>query len=137
VEIFTNALHHENANFVYVEVKMEGFEGRELITNPRENFQKKLEYYDRAYDEDLKLKANPGIQITAYGWAETLESIDYYVNDKQMEVAVILPNYPGEVTVFAHESDAQKFVEKRKMQGDTTNYYIDVSKVTRCGITII
>ncbi len=42
---------------------------RELIVNPFENLQAKHDYYDKAYDDNLNLKANPDIFIAAYSIA--------------------------------------------------------------------
>ena len=39
---------------------------RELIVNPFENLQAKHDYYDKAYDDNLNLKANPDIFISTY-----------------------------------------------------------------------
>lgn len=57
------------ANFIGVKIQMEGFEEPEVIINPSENFYTKLEYYKRAYNDDLTLKAFNGIKIidVAYG----------------------------------------------------------------------
>lgn len=40
----------------------------ELIINYPENFAAKLGYYEKAYNEDLTLKANPTIKIVNYGF---------------------------------------------------------------------
>ena len=42
---------------------------RELIVNPFENLQAKHDYYDKAYDDNLNLKANQDIFIVAYSIA--------------------------------------------------------------------
>ena len=40
-------------NYVAVKVDMQGFEKPEIIINSKENFEEKLEYYKKAYDENL------------------------------------------------------------------------------------
>lgn len=43
----------------------------EVITNPIENLALKSSYYERAYDDQLRLKANEEIRIIGYYWQET------------------------------------------------------------------
>lgn len=141
LEIFNNALSKENANFVYVQVKMDGFDDKEIIVNPKANFQKKLDYYDKAYDDDLKLKANPSIQITGYGWAECFEDIDFYVNDTRQEVSLVFSVISGEIEgvtkVFKHRDDANDYVEHKNSKGFISKLYAETYEVHRCGVTII
>lgn len=40
----------------------------ELIINLECNIDKKIEYYEKAYDDDLKLINNPNIRIKAYAY---------------------------------------------------------------------
>ena len=47
-------------------IKMPGFESPEMIVNPAENLEKKLEYYKNTYGEDLEHKHAKGIKIIAY-----------------------------------------------------------------------
>lgn len=47
-------------------IEMPGFESPELIINPVENLEKKLEYYKNTYGEDLEHKHAKGIKIIAY-----------------------------------------------------------------------
>lgn len=42
---------------------------REIISNRFENLQAKHDYYNKAYDDNLNLKANPDIFIAAYSIA--------------------------------------------------------------------
>jgi hypothetical protein len=66
----------ENANFLIIEVSGVGFEP-EIIINPRRNFEMKLSYYGKAYNENLELKANTDIKITKYAFVEDLS--DYFI----------------------------------------------------------
>lgn len=43
-----------------------GADGLELIINPSCNLKFKLDYYDRAYDDNLVLKSFNGIKIVGY-----------------------------------------------------------------------
>ena len=51
------------ARSISVYIKTEGVPGLETITNPAVNFESKLEYYKKAYREDLKLKTYDKISI--------------------------------------------------------------------------
>ncbi|MFD2867485.1 hypothetical protein ACFSY7_03075 [Kurthia populi] len=44
-------------------IEMPGFDAPEMITNPPENIQKKIEYYQATYDENCQHKHAPGIRI--------------------------------------------------------------------------
>ena len=50
-----------------VVIEMPGFELPELITNPPENIEKKIEYYKATYDESCNHKHAKGIRIIAVG----------------------------------------------------------------------
>jgi len=47
-------------------IEMPGFEMPEMIVNPVENLEKKLDYYKNTYDEDLEHKHAKGIKIIGY-----------------------------------------------------------------------
>jgi hypothetical protein len=64
-----------DARFMIVEVEVEGA-SPEIIINPKENFEAKLNYYAKAYNEDLTLKTNPNIRIVRYDFVEDLR--DYF-----------------------------------------------------------
>lgn len=49
-------------------VEMPGFKEPEMITNPIENLEKKLEYYKNTYDENLEHKHAKGIKIIGYSF---------------------------------------------------------------------
>lgn len=51
---------------VGVFIEMPGFESPEIIVNPVENLEKKLEYYKNTYDENLNHKHAEGIKIIGY-----------------------------------------------------------------------
>ncbi len=58
----------KDAKYVMVKIAMQGFEKPEVIVNPKENIDSKLEYYKKAYKEDLHLKTFDGIQIVEAGY---------------------------------------------------------------------
>lgn len=66
----------EDAQYVYVEVYADGSPASEIIINPIENAKMKRDYYDRAYDENLKLMNAP-IRIVGYGYFDNMSQIDY------------------------------------------------------------
>lgn len=47
-------------------IEMSGFPKPELIVNPVDNLEKKLEYWKNTYDENLEHKHAKGIKIIAY-----------------------------------------------------------------------
>lgn len=67
-----------NAQWLIIEVEVEGNEP-EIIINPKGNFEAKLAYYKKAYNENLTLKANPNIKIIRYDFVEAIS--DYFIFD--------------------------------------------------------
>lgn len=65
-----------NYKYVAVKIDMQGFAKPEIIINRKENFDDKLEYYLKAYDENLVLKANNGIRIIGFMYSDTFEDIE-------------------------------------------------------------
>ena len=63
-------LSHWNTKFSVV-VSMPDLPDYEIITNPIENLALKASYYDRAYDDQLRLKSNEEIRIIGYYYPET------------------------------------------------------------------
>lgn len=63
----------KDANYVMVKIAMQGFEKPEVIVNPKENIDSKLEYYKKAYKEDLHLKTFDGIQIVEAGYISDMQ----------------------------------------------------------------
>jgi len=61
--------------FVGVKIQIEGFERPEVIINPYENFDSKLEYYKKAYNDDLTLKAFNGIKIISFTCGDNYSDI--------------------------------------------------------------
>jgi len=65
------------AKFIAVKIQTEASTDAEIIINPNANFPKKLEYYKKAYNEDLTLKAFNGIKITDFTHSESFDCIQY------------------------------------------------------------
>lgn len=63
------------ASYVGVLISMEGFPAPEIIINEYVNYDKKLEYYKKAYKEDLSLKATDTIRIVGFTYGNSLTSI--------------------------------------------------------------
>lgn len=77
-EAFSNAKNVES-NFVAVKIQMDGFPEPEIIVNPNENIDSKLEYYKKTYDENCNHKFAPGIKIVEVAFGCDWETIfDYF-----------------------------------------------------------
>ncbi len=44
-----------NKNFMVIKIATEGNPGPEIIINSKENYEQKIGYYDKAYNEDMEL----------------------------------------------------------------------------------
>lgn len=76
-ELF-NRYINDGAEYIGVFVKSHNLEEPELIVNPKENLSKKLEYYLKAYNCDMRLNSLHSIQIVAISPCIYLE--DLYAN---------------------------------------------------------
>ena len=76
VECFKKAKEHDYT-YVGVKIAMEGFPNPEVIINSKGNFDKKLEYYQNAYNDDLTLKSFNGIKIIGFTYGDDFDSIEY------------------------------------------------------------
>lgn len=65
--------HSLRAEYIVVGIDL-GMPSIEYIVNSVMNAVEKAEYYERAYNEDLTLKANPNIRIVgiSYGGSQTV-----------------------------------------------------------------
>lgn len=63
-------------DYVGIRVEMEGFPKTEIIINRSENYDAKMTYYKKAYNDDLTLKANNGIKITGFTYANRFCDIE-------------------------------------------------------------
>lgn len=62
-------------NYIGVKIQMQGFDEPEIIINPKENFESKLAYYKKAYNEDLTLKTFNGIKIIGCESCDSFQEI--------------------------------------------------------------
>ena len=63
--------------YVGVQISMPDLLKPEVIINPAVNFDAKLEYYKKAYNEDLTLKSFPSIKIVGFGFSGSYQGIVY------------------------------------------------------------
>lgn len=64
--------------YVAIEVQMEGLDKNEIIVNPYENIDLKLEYYMSAYDINLDHKYSDGIKIVDFTYANSMDELEKY-----------------------------------------------------------
>jgi hypothetical protein len=75
---FANSPYVELGLIKYLVLKIEGnCELPEIIVNPTQNIKQKVEYIEKAYNEDLTLKANTNIKITDFDFVITLSEVDF------------------------------------------------------------
>ena len=61
--------------YIGVLIQMEGFETPELIINNRANFDSKLEYYKKIYDENCNHKFAKGIKIIDADCSDCMDTL--------------------------------------------------------------
>lgn len=76
LEICFMSAKHNNAKYVGVLIETRGSKAPEIIINPSENFDAKLEYYKKAYTEDLVLKSFDGIRIIGFDYGNTFGQLE-------------------------------------------------------------
>jgi hypothetical protein len=74
-QCFENAVT-TNALFIGVKISTAGSLAPEVIINPRDNFNAKLEYYRKSYDENLVLKSYDGISIVGLTFGDSYDDIE-------------------------------------------------------------
>ena len=62
--------------YIGVRIKMKGFKEPELIITPSDNFNKKLEYYKKEFNDDLILKNDKNIKIVGFTYGDYLDNIE-------------------------------------------------------------
>ena len=73
-EIFDQAIKN-NANYIGVCVKTEGYDEPEIIINPKKNFKDKLNYYKNAYNNDLVLNTYSGVSIIGCEFGDSVDEV--------------------------------------------------------------
>ena len=66
----------QDKKYVGVKIQMQGFSKPEIIINENENFDSKLDYYKKAYNEDLTLKTFNGIKIVGFTYGDSFKDIE-------------------------------------------------------------
>ncbi|WP_343337303.1 hypothetical protein TPELB_23630 [Terrisporobacter petrolearius] len=72
---FKSAIEN-SAKYIAVKINTRGSSAEEIIINPKENIISKLNYYKKAYTDDLVLKSYDGIRITGITYGDTFEEIE-------------------------------------------------------------
>lgn len=66
-----------NSKYIGLAIKIPDADETEIIINPRENFQVKLDYYKKTYDEDLSHNAVGDIlQIVGFTYGDSFSEIE-------------------------------------------------------------
>lgn len=63
MKMYDEIVEARNETAIVVAVQMPNLKSVEMIINPRENFEVKRAYYDKAYDENMCLKSFSEIKI--------------------------------------------------------------------------
>lgn len=66
----------KNKKYVGVKIETRGSDGYEIIINPSINFDKKFDYYKKAYTDDLVLKSYDGIRIVGFTYGDSFEEVE-------------------------------------------------------------
>ena len=62
----------EGVAFIGIKFKVEKFERPEIVINELEDFDKKLEYYKKYYNDDLVLRESRGRRIIGLSYGDSL-----------------------------------------------------------------
>lgn len=80
-EVFQDAID-SNMYYVGVLIHMEGFKENELIINQSGNFENKLAYYEKTYDENCIHKFSPTISIVDAMSTDYIDDFEYMFVDE-------------------------------------------------------
>lgn len=71
-----------NKNFMAVKIETEGNPAPEIIINPVENFDQKMKYYDKAYNDNMELikakEAGKLIRVTDVLMTSNLNDLSWF-----------------------------------------------------------
>lgn len=79
IESFEDAIE-QGAKYVFLEMQLPLHPATELIINPIENAEKKLEYILHVYDDEL-LGLHAPVSIISFGFVENLSQLEYARNN--------------------------------------------------------
>ncbi|MFK5708614.1 hypothetical protein [Lysinibacillus boronitolerans] len=100
-------------------IDMPGFDAPELIINPPENIEKKMEYYKSTYDEECEHKHAKGIRIVDVVYNENSQGVSISATElKTGHIRYSKSTYVGEasddVTVEGSVEDVLKLLTEFK-----------------------
>ncbi|GMR66684.1 MULTISPECIES: hypothetical protein [Bacillus] len=65
----------EGAEYVAVQIEMDGFQSDEVIINDKYNIDSELKYYKKTYNENLEHRWTPGIRIIGFAYGYSFSEI--------------------------------------------------------------
>lgn len=71
-----NAAKEKGAEYIGLAITLRGTNKKEVIINPKENFDIKLAYYKNAYSDVLDLKNVDGISIVGFTYGNSFDEIE-------------------------------------------------------------
>lgn len=66
----------EESKYIGILIQLPDCRRPEVIINPAINFEKKWEYYDGAYNNELELRFNPKVKIVGFTHADSFAEIE-------------------------------------------------------------
>lgn len=85
-EIFNTAIINKN-EYIAVAVETRGSNDIEIIINPNSNFEKKLNYYTKSYNDDMVLNTYDGIKVVsvmAFDYDTAVENLQNYLLENKL-----------------------------------------------------
>ena len=79
IKIFVKA-KEKNARVIGILLNIKSYRYSEIIVNNRSNFDKKLEYYNATYDDNLKHKLDNKIYISDFAYAQNPKELFQKLN---------------------------------------------------------
>lgn len=113
-------------------IDMPGFEAPELIVNPPENIEKKMEYYKATYDENCKHKHAEGIRIIDVVFDDNQEGITILPTELQVgHVRFTKTTYVGDlsndVVIEGSTDDVLKILEAKTVKNFTSDITFNIA----------
>lgn len=96
-----------NAEYIGVQIYTKGNARPEIIINQKESFDNKLEYYKKAYNDNLVLKSYDGISIKGIALGNSLKEIEdalinYHDSDIKNDMATLKAASEKVVALLRH-----------------------------------
>lgn len=81
-----NTYNEQKQHAQFMLISVNAFDNApEIIINPKENFEAKMDYYQKAYDEDLQLKTNENIRITDFMLTDDILQVVDFLDQSRKE----------------------------------------------------